>query len=147
MEIRRLGDGDHAILALAIETLIPEDERGGTVASEAHLKKALAVPSNYFIVCLIDSSPVGYLSAFSFPAMHADRSLVYLYDVVVAERCRRNGIGSDLIEELKNLCRSDGVDHIWLGTSLENHAGQRTFMRTGGQNVGETYIEYVYPLR
>ena len=51
-----------------------------------------------------------------------------------------------MIEELKRYCKADGVDHIWLGTSLENEAAQKTFERTGARKVSETYIEYVYPL-
>ena len=146
MEIRRLQSEDYAFLASAIQTLVPEDERDGGVASEAHLRRALANTACYFIVCLIDSGPVGYLSAFRFPAIDDDNFQVYLYDIIVDEGHRRTGIGSRMIEELKRQCRADGADHIWLGTSLENEAAQKTFERTGARRVSETYIEYVYPL-
>ena len=56
------------------------------------------------------------------------------------------GISSQMIEELKQHCWGDGVNHIWLGTSLENEAAQKTFERTGARKVSETYIEYIYPL-
>jgi ribosomal protein S18 acetylase RimI-like enzyme len=146
MEIRRLQENDYTLLASAIQSLIPEDERDGGVASDAHLRRALRNPSCYFIVCLIDSAPAGYLSAFGFPAIDDDCSQVYLYDIVVAEKHRRKGIGSRMIEELKRHCRMDGADHIWLGTSLENVVAQRTFEGTGARKVSETYIEYVYSL-
>lgn len=146
MEIRRLQGNDYALLASAIQALIPEDERKGSVASDAHLKRALENPACYFIVCLVDSTPVGYLSAFSFPAIDDDCSQVYLYDIVVDEQHRRKGIGSGMIEALKRQCKKDGADHIWVGTSLENEAAQRTFEGTGAQRERETYIEYIYLL-
>jgi aminoglycoside 3-N-acetyltransferase I len=146
MEIRRLQRGDSALLAAAIRTLIPEDEREGGVASDAHLRRALGDPVCYFIVCLSDSTPIGYLSAFRFPAIAADCFQVYLYDIVVDERHRRKGVGSRMIEELKRHCKGDGAAGIWVGTSLGNVAAQKTFERTGGTRVSETYIEYVYPL-
>lgn len=146
MEIRRLQGGDHALLAAAIQALIPEDERGGSVASDAHLERALENPACYFIVCLRDSTPVGYLSAFGFPAIDDDCSQVYLYDVVVDEQHRRKGIGSRMIETLKRHCKEDGADHIWVGTSLENDAAQKTFEGTGAIKERETYIEYIYLL-
>ena len=146
MEIRRLQADDHALLASAIRSLIPEDERGGGVASDAHLERALRDAGCYFIVCLSGSVPVGYLSAFSFPAIDSDCSQVYLYDIVVDEGHRRRGVGAGMIEELKRLCKADGADHIWLGTSLENEPAQKTFEKTGARKVSETYIEYVYPL-
>jgi len=146
MEIRRLQSGDCALLASAIQLLIPEDERRGGVAGNLHLRRALENPACYFIICIINSIPVGYLSAYSFPAVDADCSQVYLYDILVEEKHRRQGIGSRMIEELKRHCEADGADHIWLGTSLGNEAAQRTFEGTGALKVSETYVEYVYPL-
>jgi ribosomal protein S18 acetylase RimI-like enzyme len=146
MEIRRLQGSDYALLASAIQALIPEDERDGGVASDAHLKRALENPACYFIVCLTDATPVGYLSAFSFPAIDDDCSQVYLYDIVVDEQHRRKGIGSRMIEELKRQCKEDGADHIWVGTSLDNEAAQKTFEGTGAGRERETYIEYIYLL-
>ena len=146
MDIRRLQSEDYALLASAIRSLIPEDERDGGVASEAHLRQSLENSACYFILCLVDSAPAGYLSAFRFPAVDHDCFQVYLYDIIVEERHRRKGIGSRLIEELKKHCRADGADHIWLGTSLENEAAQKTFEGTGARRVSETYIEYVYAL-
>ena len=146
MEIRRLQEDDYVLLASAVQSLIPEVERDGGVASQAHLRRALANTACYFIVCLIDSAPAGYLSAFRFPAIDEDCSQVYLYDIVVDEKHRRKGIGSRMIEELKRHCKMDGADHIWLGTSLENEAAQKTFEKTGARKISETYIEYVYPL-
>ena len=93
MEIRRLHRDDYALLASAIQSLIPEDERDGRVASDAHLRRALENTACYFIVCLIDSIPVACLSAFRFPAIDADCFQVYLYDIIVSERDRRKGIG------------------------------------------------------
>ena len=146
MEVRRLQSDDYELLASAIRTLIPEDERDGGVASDVHLRRALENPACYFIVCLVDSTPVGYLSAYGFPAVDADCIQVYLYDIVVAESHRRRGIASRMIEELKRYCEEDEADHIWVGTALENEPAHRTFERTGAQKVGETYIEYIYPL-
>ncbi|HEX9988194.1 MAG TPA: GNAT family N-acetyltransferase [Chloroflexia bacterium] len=146
MEIRRLQGSDYALLASAIQALIPEEERDGGVASAAHLKRALENTACYFIVCLLDSNPVGYLSAFGFPAIDNDCSQVYLYDIVVDEQHRRKGIGSRMIEELKGQCKQDGADHIWVGTSLDNEPAQKTFEGTGAERERETYIEYIYSL-
>lgn len=146
MKIRRLGGDDYALLASAVRSLIPEEERDGGAAGGAHLRLALENTACYFIVCMIDSSPAGYLSAYRFPAVDGDCFLVYLYDIIVAEGHRGKGIASRMLEELKRLCESDGVEHIWAGTSLENEAARKAFERAGGRKVGETYVEYVFPL-
>lgn len=146
MEIRRLQKNDCELLASAIWLLIPEEDRARSVASHDYLKQALASQDCYFILCVVDSTPVGYLSAFRFPVVQHNSFQVYLYDIVVDERFRRKGIGTRMIEELKKLCLEEQVSRIWVGTSLENEAAKRTFAVTGARQVQETYIEYIYYL-
>lgn len=147
MDIRRLDARDAEKLAVSIATLIPDEERNAGIASVDHLKRALANDACYFLAGFRDSTPVAYLSAFRFPSISSDAWQVYLFDIVVAEEHRRQGIGKRMIEALKRLCADDGVEYIWLGTSLDNEAGQKTFEATGGRRVSETYIEYEYDLR
>ena len=142
MQIWRLQEGDEALLAEVIELLIPEEEREGNLASQSHLSQALSNPSYYFIVCLIDSTPAGYLSAFRFPNIDQDNFQVYLFEIEVGEPYRRKGIASGMIEELKRQCQADNVSLIWVGTDLANTAAQRTFDKAGAERIQETYIEY-----
>ncbi|WP_289501006.1 GNAT family N-acetyltransferase [Gloeocapsopsis sp. IPPAS B-1203] len=146
MEMRRLQENDCQLLASAIWLLIPESDRGGNIASHAYLKQALADKNCYFILCVVDSTPIGYLSAFRFPAVESTSFQVYLYDIVVDEKFRRKGIGTRMIEELKRCCIEDQISRIWVGTSLDNEAAKRTFEITGARKVGETYVEYIYYL-
>ena len=142
MRIWRLQEGDESLLAKAIESLIPEEERDGKLASQVHLRQALLNPVYYFIVCLIDATPAGYLSAFRLPNIDQDNFQVYLFEIEVGEQYRRKGIASGMIEELKRLCQADNVSHIWVGTELANTAAQRTFEKAGAERIQETYIEY-----
>ena len=145
MEIRRLQPSEHDLLASAIQILVPEEDRSNNVNRAAKLQAALDRPDCYFIVCLVDATPVGYLSAYRFPNVENADLLVYLFDIIVHDRHQRAGIGSRLIEELKRQCHADGVARIWVGTALENTAAQRLYERTGGTKV-ETCVEYTYEL-
>lgn len=144
MEIRRLGPEDVGLFAAAVGTLL--DERGGlaAVADETHLRQALENRDWYFLVGLVDGEPVGYLSAFCFVAVDRNDRLVYLYDIVVQPRHRRQGIASAMIEQLESLCRIDNVSLIWAGTSADNRAARSTFEAAGARNVGESYVEYLF---
>jgi aminoglycoside 3-N-acetyltransferase I len=145
MEIRRLQSNDYDLLAAAIQILVPEEDRRNNANRASHLKHALSRSDCYFIVCLLDSIPVGYLSAYCFPNVENADLHVYVFDIIVDERYQRIGIGSRLIEELKQQCRVDNVRRIWVGTALENTAAQRLYERTGGRKV-ETCVEYIYEL-
>ena len=145
MEIRRLQPSDYDILASAISILVPAEDRSNNVNRADHLKQALARHDCYFIVCLANSIPVGYLSAYSFPNVENADFHVYLFDIIVAEQHQRTGIGSGLVEELRRQCLADGVARIWVGTALDNTAAQRLYERTGGQQ-SEACVEYIYEL-
>ena len=147
MEIRRLQPSDYLVLASAIRLLVPlvsDEPMGNQVIDESYLEQVLGDRNCYYLLCLDDSSPVGYLSAFRFPSVETADFQVYLYDIVVAEGSRQQGIGARMIEELKRYCREDNVNYMWVGTSLDNLAAQRTFERTGARKVSQTYTEYIY---
>ncbi len=147
MEIRRLQVSDYLLLASAIQILVPlvsDEPINNQTIDNSFLKQALSDKNCYYILCLDNSTPVGYLSAFRFPAVETADFQIYLYDIAVDERFRQCGLGSRMIEELKRHCREDKVDFIWVGTSLDNEAAQKTFEKTGARKVSETYVEYTY---
>ena len=147
MEVRRLQASDYLLLASAIRILVPlvsDEPINNQIIDESYLKQVLGDKNCYYILCLDDSTPVGYLSAFRFPAIETAEFQIYLYDIAVDEKFRQRGVGSRMIEELKRHCREDKVNYVWVGTSLDNIAAQRTFEKTGARKVGETYVEYIY---
>lgn len=141
MEIRRLQENDYLFLASAIERLVSDKP---FTTDEVYLKRILADKNHYFILCLDGSMPVGYLSAFCFPSVETVNFQAYLYDITVDEKFRRKEIGTRMIEELKQYCREDKVDYIWVGTTLDNEAAQRTFEAAGAREISEIYVEYEY---
>ncbi len=142
MDIRRLGPDDSSLLEAAVRhVLLPSEP-----ASAQHLVHAVADSRCYFLVSVQDDVPIGYLSAYKFPAVESSGFMVYLYDLVVVPEHRRRGIGTRLVQELKERCRKDGVTRVWVGTTPENQAAQRTFAATGAYRVSEEYIEYAYDL-
>lgn len=112
----------------------------------SHLARALSDNYCYFLVCLLEREPIGYLSAYRFPDVEHDGFLVYLYDIVVRVDHRRRGVARRLIEALLEHCRVEGVSRIWVGTSRENHAAAQAFEATGASRESETYVEFTYAL-
>lgn len=145
MDIRRLREGDSELLAATIHAAIAEEEWRGRTVDLTFLEQALRNDSCYYFTCLMDDAPVGYLCAYRFPDAPGGGYHVYLQSIDINERFRRRGIGTVLVEALKRACIADGVDHIWVGTSIDNVAAQKLYAKTGGKHV-ETGMEYVYEL-
>jgi ribosomal protein S18 acetylase RimI-like enzyme len=56
---------------------------------------------------------------------------LYIDDLVASEDARGQGIGGDLIAELREEGRRQGCSHIVLDTALANALGQRFYFRQG----------------
>jgi ribosomal protein S18 acetylase RimI-like enzyme len=144
--VERLGSSDAQRLVFALESLIPDQERGGPVPPTEYLARLLASPVCYVFLAWRGAQAVGYLSAYRFPRLEQPGQQVYLFDVLVVPRARHRGVGRGLVDSLLDACRRDGVGLVWAGTALDNVAAQRTFEAAGGRRVSETYVEYHFSL-
>ena len=146
MDIRRLESGDEELAIRTVEALKPSEEREANLASKSHMHSLLAASENFFIGTYKDGSPLGFLIAHRFPRLDRDEYQVYLYEIGVDEKVRRQGIGRRMIELLKQICREESVviKEIWVGTEDDNIAAQELYKATGAEEQRENFKEYVY---
>jgi GNAT superfamily N-acetyltransferase len=62
---------------------------------------------------------------------------VFLYELDVDERFRRQGIGRALVDEARNLAEREGVLKMCVDTSYDNEPARRTYAAAGGRPVDE----------
>src|SRR5690349_14760492 len=93
MECRRLGATEAGLLTATIAALIPIEDRRDHSDNPTLLANALNRSDCYFFMCADGATPVGYLSAYQFPNVENADLYVYLFDIVVAESFRRQGVG------------------------------------------------------
>lgn len=143
--VQRISSSDAAAFANALkvvrEVVGPEGDLD-TSEHIAHLTRALATPNCYVFVASLSGMPIGYVTAYRFPRLDHTSDQAYVFDIEVAERMRRLGVGRHLLETLLTTCWAEGVTWAWAGTARENLAAQRLFSVAGGARVGETYVEY-----
>lgn len=118
---------------------------GEPAAPMARLAELLEDERNIVLATTRDDSPVGYLVAHQFPSLSGEK-LVYLYDIEVSPACRRHGLGTALVSKLKEVCREQGVDSIWVGSSLTNVPALALWTSTGAEQDSEQYVEFNYEL-
>jgi aminoglycoside 3-N-acetyltransferase I len=145
MRIRRLQIGEEADAIRAIHVLKPQSEREGHDASEDHMRRLLQRDDNYLIVASQpDGSPAGFLIAYRVPRVDRDMNMIYLYEIAVLSEFRRQGIGTKMIDLLKQECRGNDILNIWVGTELSNTAARRLYESTGAKPSSEHIIEFTY---
>jgi len=144
--IQRVQPGDELLALESIRSLIPEDERDGREPTLQYLQLVLSQDTNYLILALVGGKPVGFLTAYRMPSFRCDAFMVYLFEIEVAVGFRQQGIGKQMIQLLKRLCRDVGVEDIWVGTEKDNIAARRLYESTGGMLSYPDNCEYTYTL-
>lgn len=139
-EVVRLSKNDMPVARqLAVELL---DEP--SVAPE-RLAELLDDERSIVLAAMREAVPVAYLVAYRFPSLSGE-TLVYLYDIEVLPALRQRGIGTRMVSTLKEICRTQGVDSIWVGSSLTNVAACTLWSRTGAERVSDQFVEFIYEL-
>ena len=82
--------------------------------SDAYLQQLLAGESFVAIAARDGDQVAGGLAAYLLPKFEQQRTEIYLYDLAVAERYRRRGIATALIEALKGIGAERGAYVIFV---------------------------------
>lgn len=122
MKVRRLGPGDEDTLATAVS-----DFRGLAAIDPAAF---LADPSTFIFVARDDTGTVGWVYGYVLNRPEGRRAM-FIYELEVAERVRRQGHGSRLIEACLAEARRLDCFKVWVLTETENSAARGLYLATG----------------
>ena len=124
--IRRLGPGDEAAVLAAAELFDGAPRPDAT-------RRFLAEPGHHLLFAFDpEGRAVGFVSGVE--TTHPDKGTeMFLYELSVAERARRQGVGGALVEALAALARERGCYGMWAGTEEDNAAARATYARAGAQ--------------
>jgi aminoglycoside 3-N-acetyltransferase I len=140
MAVRRLASADAPFAALAINTL----KAPATPVTTSTLAQFLSRPENILLIADDRGTPAGFLVAYLLDRVDRDQRMVCLYEIGVAADHRQQGIGSALIQELKNLCVQENIMKCWVITDRTNAAAIRLYESTGAQHDGLDSLVFAY---
>jgi aminoglycoside 3-N-acetyltransferase I len=87
--------------------------------SDAYLQQRLNDRSFITLVATIETEVVGGLVAYELKKFERERSEIYIYDLAVAARYRRQGIATALIEHLKSIATVLGAYIIFVQSDTD----------------------------
>ena len=91
----------------------------------------LASPTHHLLFAYDDDRVVGMVSGVE--TTHPDKGTeMFLYELGVAERARRRGVGSALVAALAALARERGCYGMWVLTDDDNPAAVKAYRAAGG---------------
>ncbi len=113
IEVRRLGENDiaafRAMNAIFAEVFDMPEDYAAAQPEDAYVSGWLADPNNIAILAVQEREPIGALAGFVLPKFEQARSELYIYDLAVAERARRRGVATAMIEEMRRIAREVGA--------------------------------------
>ncbi|MFE4871070.1 GNAT family N-acetyltransferase [Streptomyces sp. NPDC056682] len=104
-------------------------------AREEWAARFLAAPGHLMLIAYVGGGPVGFVSGIEM--LHPDKGTeMCLYELAVAARHRRRGIGRALVEELAAAARARGCYDMWVGVDTDNDPAFATYRSAGARDEG-----------
>jgi ribosomal protein S18 acetylase RimI-like enzyme len=96
------------------------------------VKRFLMDPNHQLLIAYSGDVPAGFVSGVE--VTHPDKGTeMFLYELAVNEAHRRLGIGTALVEALRDLARERGCYGMWVLTDDDNAAAGATYRKAGGE--------------
>jgi ribosomal protein S18 acetylase RimI-like enzyme len=139
MNIIRCVKSDVALAVNVMATIkCVEDGKPIELATVTAMTTFLENPFNYLLVAVNGTDPTGYLVAYELQRPDREQSMVFLYDITVVNKHRRQGIGTALIERLKLICSTKPMMKMFVPTHRSNEPAVKLFKKTGAVLSNET---------
>lgn len=110
--IHRLVSGDYqhfdAMLDLFAEAFDDPESYSSARPTPDYRQALLARTDVVALVALAGENVVGALVAYELPKFEQERSEFYIYDLAVAEKWRRCGVATTMIDDLKSIAKTNG---------------------------------------
>ncbi|MFL6020363.1 MAG: GNAT family N-acetyltransferase [Gaiellaceae bacterium] len=130
----RAADADDIALLLG-QLGYPTD--AGAVRSRL---ERLAIVGDRVVVAELDGRAVGLAHLHVTPALEHDQPAASLGALVVADDCRRRGVGRALVEEVDGEARARGCDLLRLTTAERRDDAHSFYERVGFERTGRRYV-------
>ena len=101
------------------------------VPSDSYLENLLQKPEFITLAAVNGKEVVGGLTAYVLEKFEQERSEIYIYDLAVAEKHRRQGVATGLINELKNIAKERKAYIIYVQADRGDDAAIKLYESLG----------------
>ena len=95
---------------------------------------------NHVLVATINNIVVGGLTAYELEMYKNEASEMFLFEIGVGEEYRQQGVGTLLIQKLKEVCIQKNIQQIFVITSRGNACALQLYNTTGGKGDTESIL-------
>jgi ribosomal protein S18 acetylase RimI-like enzyme len=114
--------------------------------SDGYLLDLLSKGDFHVLVALHNGMLTGGLTGYELPMYKRPIREMFLYEIAIKPAYREKGIAKALIELLKQICKENGIEEMYVGTSTPNKAAMALYTSTGGEQEPDI-AWFVYQLK
>lgn len=96
-----------------------------------HLQHTLNKENFLAFVAVIEGEIVAGMTVYVLDQYYSEKLLAYIFDLAVSRKYQRKGIGSKLIEFVKNYCRDRGFEEIFVQADTVDDYALKFYRSTG----------------
>ena len=117
-------------------------EAHGETLSDAYLDALLARDSFWAMVAVDNREVIGGLTAHTLPMTRAESAELFVFDVAVSVGRQREGIGRQLLHELRAGATRAGIGDIFVAADNEDAHALDFYHATGGEAMPVTMFTF-----
>jgi len=133
MKIFRCSQTDIDYAFEAVYFVKYEDEEVRPSVNKKDIELFLKNTDNHFYVAIINDKAAGFLIAYELQRIDRNSKMMFFYEIGVLKEFRCNGVGTTLINLLKNYCIENGFMKMFVPTNRSNIPAMGLYEKTGGQ--------------
>lgn len=130
-EFRRLSLTD-----LDIVLQMNRNFRNGFIAEE-NARQFLLNTNNWIFACIEDKKIIGFAYGYELNRLDNRGNMLYIHEVGVLPEYQRQGIGYQILTDIKKLCKLMGICRFFLFTQKNNIAACALYEKAGGEKTSD----------
>ncbi len=108
-----------------------------------HLQNLLIKQHFMVFVALRNDVVVAGLTSYVLDQCYGTQPIVYIYDLAVSNEFQRMGIGTKLIAEINNYCKSIGIKEVFVQADLADDYAVDFYRSTGAKSLSVEHFTYM----
>jgi len=96
-----------------------------------HTQQFIADDHNHLLLAKTGDEVCGFVYYYILDRLDHRQKEILIYEIEVAEKCRQQGVGTSLVERIKEHAAENQISQIWVLTNESNTAAQKLYLKAG----------------
>lgn len=127
-----------------LELVFEMDSFRDNFISKENARQFLLNPMNWIFACIEAKKIIGFAYGYELNRLDNKGNMLYIHEVGVLPQYQRQGIGFQILNDIKNLCKLIGISKFFLFTQKHNIAACKLYEKAGGEKTSDDYNDITY---